>query len=178
MRSNMKPTEENLGTPVRHEPAHPWVAYEEHDVDASSVLHAGLFLAVVILATLAVVGAAFHFLSVQREQSLPELSPMLRNAPRELPPEPRLQGIPGHAMSPQEEYQRFLAAEESRLESYGWVDPKEGIAHIPIGEAMKMIEARGLPAVPPAAKAVAVPAPRRGPKPSSRPRASRRSKRK
>jgi hypothetical protein len=39
-------------------------------------------------------------------------------------------------------------SEEQQLNSYGWVDPKAGIAHIPIERAMEMIAQQGLPTTP------------------------------
>jgi hypothetical protein len=42
----------------------------------------------------------------------------------------------------------FLINQEKQLNSYGWVDEKAGVAHIPIDQAMKLIEQRGLPVRP------------------------------
>ncbi len=127
------------------------VSYEAQDINAASVLRVGAVLALTVLAALAVVWALFHTFSEQRERSQPELSPLVRDLPRQLPPEPRIQGIPGHEISPPEELKRFQAAADAQLNSYGWVDQKEGIARIPIREAMKRIAVEGLPAVPPPA---------------------------
>jgi hypothetical protein len=43
---------------------------------------------------------------------------------------------------------KFLANEQLRLYSYGWVDRNAGIVHIPIDEAMKIIAKQGLPTRP------------------------------
>ena len=43
----------------------------------------------------------------------------------------------------------FLMNQENQLNSYGWVDEKAGVAHIPIEHAMELIVQRGLPVVPP-----------------------------
>jgi hypothetical protein len=42
----------------------------------------------------------------------------------------------------------FLMNQESRLNSYGWVDQKAGVAHIPIERAMELIVQRGMPVYP------------------------------
>jgi hypothetical protein len=42
----------------------------------------------------------------------------------------------------------FLINQESRLNSYGWVDQKAGVAHIPIERAMELIVQRGMPVYP------------------------------
>jgi len=44
---------------------------------------------------------------------------------------------------------KYLMDQESQLNSYGWVDEKAGVAHIPIEHAMELIVQRGLPVVPP-----------------------------
>src|SRR6266404_9995420 len=42
----------------------------------------------------------------------------------------------------------FLMDQEKQLNSYGWVDEKAGVAHIPIERAMELIKQRGLPVYP------------------------------
>jgi hypothetical protein len=39
--------------------------------------------------------------------------------------------------------------EENTLNTYGWVDQKAGVAHIPIERAMQLLAQRGLPVAPP-----------------------------
>lgn len=48
------------------------------------------------------------------------------------------------------ELRKDLIKQEEQLNSYGWVDKKAGVAHIPIERAMELIAQRGLPTVPPA----------------------------
>jgi len=43
----------------------------------------------------------------------------------------------------------FVLDQEKQLNSYGWVDEKAGVAHIPIDQAMHLIAERGLPVCPP-----------------------------
>jgi hypothetical protein len=56
-------------------------------------------------------------------------------AARAVPPEPRLQVTPAHDLD------GIRAAEIERLSSYGWVDRKAGIVHIPIDRAIELIVA-------------------------------------
>ena len=42
----------------------------------------------------------------------------------------------------------FVLDQEKQLHSYGWVDEKAGVAHIPIDQAMDLITQRGLPVCP------------------------------
>ena len=43
------------------------------------------------------------------------------------------------------QFHDFLMNQENQLNSYGWVDEKAGVAHIPIERAMELIAQRGLP---------------------------------
>ena len=62
--------------------------------------------------------------------------------PTVLPPEPRLESGPGQTAA-------FVRAREDPvLNSYGWVDQKNGVARIPIDRAMQIIAQQGLPARP------------------------------
>ena len=59
-----------------------------------------------------------------------------------LPPEPRLEQIDRMKLELEgEPAARIYAAEEQRLERYGWVDEKRQIVHMPIERAMKIIAA-------------------------------------
>ena len=76
---------------------------------------------------------------------------------QKLPPEPRLQLAPTSAEQleakrppnikedhPLQEMKRFRAEEDARLNSYGWVDEKAGVVHIPIDDAKRLLLERGL----------------------------------
>jgi hypothetical protein len=43
------------------------------------------------------------------------------------------------------QFRDFLMDQEDQLNSYGWVDEKAGVAHIPIERAMELTVQRGLP---------------------------------
>ena len=89
-----------------------------------------------------VVWGAFTYFnrSAERAQSPP--SPMFKgNQP---PPEPRLQGAPGHQSSGLDDMLEMRARENRILSSYGWVDQQSGVVHIPIEEAKKLMLERGM----------------------------------
>lgn len=68
---------------------------------------------------------------------LHELGPAANTAPPPAAiPAPRLQP------APQGERAAYFAEKEQRLGSYGWVDRKAGIAHIPLEQAMRLMAAR------------------------------------
>ena len=118
------------------------VAHEESDVSIPGLAKSGVALAaLVIFANLLVWGAFTYFnRSAERSQSPPP--PMFKgNQP---PPEPRLQGAPGHESSGLDDMLEMRAREDRILRSYGWVDQQSGVVHIPIEEAKKLILERGM----------------------------------
>ena len=58
------------------------------------------------------------------------------------PPKPELQ------IDAASDLARYRAAEEARLQSYGWVDRDKGIVHIPIDQAMRDVAQRGIDGFP------------------------------
>ena len=56
-------------------------------------------------------------------------------------PEPRLEAHPAA------DYTASKGDAEIELHSYGWIDRKAGLAHVPIEEAMTLLSQRGLPDV-------------------------------
>lgn len=57
---------------------------------------------------------------------------------RQLPPEPRLE------QNPNVDGDRLLREATEQLESYGWVNERENLAHIPIERAMELLVERGI----------------------------------
>lgn len=91
----------------------------------------------VILAVLPLAWVTFH--TAMHTSPQPSTMPIL---PGEQLPEPHLQ------VDPNGELQRMRAQKLQRLQSYGWVDRRAGLVHIPIDRAMQLLLARGLPARP------------------------------
>jgi len=118
-------------------PEQPGAHYETRDASTRGLVMFGIGL----FATLVVVAAltAWLFGYFAKSQSLgPPASPF-ENV-RVLPPQPRLQ------VNPREDLLRLREKEKAELDSYGWVDQKNGIVRIPIDRAMDLIAQRGLPA--------------------------------
>jgi hypothetical protein len=76
---------------------------------------------------------------------------------QKLPPEPRLQLAPTTAEQledklppnikenhPLQEMKRVRAEEDAKLNSYGWVDEKSEVVHIPIDEAKRLLLEKGI----------------------------------
>jgi hypothetical protein len=58
------------------------------------------------------------------------------------PPQPRLQ------TDPSEDLAKFLVGEDKRLNTYYWIDRKNGIVHIPIEQAMQELAEEGIDGFP------------------------------
>ncbi len=65
-----------------------------------------------------------------------------------MPPEPRLQGVPGHQTDPQADLRKKNQEDSEANEKLDWIDRSSGIAQIPVKDAMKIIAEKGLPAGP------------------------------
>ena len=102
----------------------------------------GLSASVVIIALLLL--ALLHYFDARKARMEPPAPPLTRG--EVLPPEPRLQGAPGHASSPAQDIRQFREQENQLLHSYGWVDERNGVVRIPVDQAKKLIVQRGLPA--------------------------------
>lgn len=90
-----------------------------------------------------VVFYVFKIFDARLKSKDPELSPL---APKQqqLPPEPRLESSPNTLHTDKQLFapknvQALKEQANQQLESYGWVDDKNGIVRIPIKEAMKMV---------------------------------------
>ena len=113
-------------------------SYEHTDANVWVIAKFGIWLAitavVVHVGIWVLWGALVKQAEVTREQQYP-----LATQPR-LPPEPRLQQFPAN------EIDDFRRTENTRLNSYGYVNKDAGVVHIPIAEAMRLTVERGLPA--------------------------------
>jgi hypothetical protein len=113
------------------------VHHEETDVDFRAVLQFGAALVVAALVIHAVVALLFLYFNGRQTDEM--RFPLAAGAAR-LPPEPRLQ------IDPPAELRELRAGENEVLNGYRWVDRDAGTVRIPIGEAMRRVLERGLPA--------------------------------
>ncbi|MGH9866333.1 MAG: hypothetical protein ACRD4H_13050, partial [Candidatus Acidiferrales bacterium] len=89
-----------------------------------------------------------RFTTEMAVKSSTPLPPVRQGVTPTMPPEPRLQGVPGHRTDPQEDLREKMAADEAANEKLDWVDRQAGIAQIPVEDAMKIIVEKGIPVVP------------------------------
>ena len=117
----------------------PDVVHEHSDINVRAVLwFAGILAAVAVVIYVAV---WWQFRTYRDGQARDKASAFPLAAGRDkLPPEPRLEPINRLEGVPDTQFDERLAAREAKLHRYGWVDKEKGIAHIPIEEAMRLLE--------------------------------------
>jgi hypothetical protein len=129
----------------------PGSGYEQRDAHIPDLLKFGFWMAVVIFLTMVAMRYTFNYLD-RTQVDQPAASPFTRA--REIPPSPRLQA------APRKELKDYCDAQETELNSYGWVDQRLKVVHIPIEQAMDLVLKNGLPVratAPTGAAAVNVP---------------------
>lgn len=118
------------------------VAHEMSDVSIPAIAKFGAALFVLIAVICYLMLAMFRYFDererVQEIKTEPPPSKLARSPGELLPPEPRLQGVPGHETDPQEDLKRMREREEELLRSYGWIDRQSGIVRIPIERAKEL----------------------------------------
>ncbi len=114
--------------------------HEESDASAFGVVAAGVSLLVMLAVTLLVVSALYGWFT---ERPVRVVSPYGVGAERAPGNVPGTKPAPG-ALPP--DLMAFRRAQERTLATYGWVDERAGIVHVPIDRAVDMVLARGLPA--------------------------------
>jgi hypothetical protein len=116
----------------------PDVAHESTDISIRGVMWFVVILAAtVIIVQLAMAGLMKAFEHYEAAND-PFVSPQAVPAGT-LPPEPRLQ------TTPWQDLKEFRAAEELSLHSYGWIDQKSDVVHLPIDKAKALLLQRGIP---------------------------------
>jgi hypothetical protein len=114
------------------------VAHEHSDISIRGIVWFLVMLVVIVLVTDAAMWVFFKGLDRLEQSNDPFVSP-LAAPPGQLPVEPRLQTTPWHDLT------EFRAEEQKRIQSYGWVDQRAGIGHVPIERAKELLLQRGLP---------------------------------
>jgi len=130
------------------EPIHKDVTFESRDINAFTILKYMFALAVAVVGAFAVTVLIFRFTTRIAVDSETPMAPVHHDIGPTMPPEPRLQGVPGHTTDPQQDLREKLAEDQKANEQLGWVNRSAGIAQIPVEDAMKIIVSKGLPSVP------------------------------
>lgn len=127
------------------------VAHEHSDVNIRGILMfaAGLILVAIVVHVL--MAALFNVLENNARKNDAQLSPLTERAP-EMPTTTVESPTFGHARGGAQlltnepmALEKLQSEEAKKLGTYGWVDGKPGVAHMPIDEAKKLILERGVP---------------------------------
>jgi hypothetical protein len=127
--------------------------FEHEDMSPRSVFLFLVALAVICIAAAFIVAGMYKYLDAYQREHQPPQNPLVvprvektrptaaetRAEIKETFPEPRLEEDERSQLS------GFLSQQNHELNSYGWVDEKAGVAHIPIERAMELTVQRGLP---------------------------------
>jgi hypothetical protein len=144
----MSTEQHKAGQTAGEPPVHQDVAFEPADVNTGTIVSFLLYLALAVVAAFIISIFIFRYTTKVAVESETPPPPVRETAGPTMPPEPRLQGVPGHETDPQKDLRNKRAADEEANRKLEWVDQKAAIARIPVEEAMKIIVSKGLPAVP------------------------------
>ncbi len=135
-------------------PLHEDVAYEPKDIETSAIIKFLVILAIVVVLSFALSLGFYKGVKAFWAGSYAPVPPSRTDLSPVLPPEPRLQGMPGHPDDPQLDWREKVAEDSKANNELHWIDEKAGIAQIPVKDAMKIIAEKGLPAIatPPSEK--------------------------
>jgi hypothetical protein len=142
----MNTESQNTGQPPRHTD----VSFEGRDIQPGTIYGYLLALALATVAAL-VIGVYILRFTTKHAASIDTPPPPSREAQGKdfgMPPEPRLQGVPGHTTDPQQDLRNKLKADADANEKFDWIDRDSGIAQIPVKDAMRIIAEQGLPGTP------------------------------
>lgn len=127
---------EGVGKPREEMDPETWA--EPDDLNVKLLWKIGIVFLLVLWALTVLIYPFFNFLKFDRTGGV-EPSKVLAYIPK-LPPEPRNEHLPFLTL------EKFRHGEEADLNTYRWVDRKNGIVSIPIARAMQILAKRGIPA--------------------------------
>lgn len=126
-------------------PRHADVSFEGSDIQTGTIywylLALGLATAAALLICIFILKFTTNLAASSDTAPPPSRAAMGSN----LPPEPRLQGVPGHEFDAQKDLRNKVKADNAANEKLEWIDKNAGIAQIPVKDAMKIIAEKGFP---------------------------------
>jgi hypothetical protein len=132
---------------------HPETLYDRSDLSRRGVLVFLIGLAITVLLIHIVTWGLFRYFAQNQLSAPPRSFAIIQSAgrtgrtadPTQTFPAPQLQPDPVADLN------KFRAAVDERLNTYGWVEQKGGVLHIPIERAIDVVAQQGLPTRPPPA---------------------------
>lgn len=126
----------------------PDVAHEESDVNVRGILWFVLGLGIATAVAFALMAGLYKAFEWQAAREEGEAPPMAMSEQERLPPEPRLQLAPGHALHPLEEMKQVRAEQVEELDTYAVIDEGMGTVRLPVKEAQRKLVESNPPAQP------------------------------
>ncbi len=130
------------------EPRHADVSFEERDIQAGTIYGYLFALGLAVAASLLICVYILRFTAKFAASTDTPPPPSREAHQKELPPEPRLQGVPGHETDPQADLRKKIQEDSEANQKLEWIDKPGGIAQIPVKDAMKIVAEKGLSAPP------------------------------
>src|SRR5882672_1994141 len=135
------------------------VEYEHEDLGSRGVFGFMVGLAITGVVIYFIVTGMYTFLDKYEQSQMTPSSPLMKAEDSAMVGARRVtstyvknkfkdNGAPLLEEDERGQFRDFLLDQEKQLNSYGWVDEKAGVAHIPIDRAMELIAQRGLPVCP------------------------------
>ena len=139
--------------------------YEQQDLRSKTVLAFFAGLIVMLLVAYVVVAVVYKGFGHYDRSHQPEQNPLAvdtssgeqrQTVPKQATGEQIKRDFPEPRLEEDErlELQDVRGPKDEQLATYGWVDEKNGVVHIPIERAMELIAQRGLPVRPQGGAAV------------------------
>jgi hypothetical protein len=142
-------TKEQHGHHANGTPVHSDVTFEPRDIDIGTIARYLVYLAITIGIALVICVPILNMLTkyvAEQDAPMPAVRAAMTQQQRDeqqLPPQPRLQGVPGSTNDPQQDMRDKMAADTRANETLAWVDREKGIAQIPVADAMNIIAEKG-----------------------------------
>lgn len=122
------------------EKINPKVKYERVDVSAKWLAALGVLIVITAIVLHFILWGIYGHL----EETAGNGAPIPESKSKQNYDQPRPPQLEPNAV---ENYKKYRAEENEKLNGYGWVNKEKGIVRIPIGQAMKILAQKGLPEV-------------------------------
>ena len=123
--------------------------FEHQDLAARGVYSFLVWLSVVTVVILFILVGLYRYLNGYEESHQPAQNPLVQKTEADTrtvtPDDARKFSEPRLETDERRQLNEERWSEEEVLNSYGWVDQKAGIVHVPIERAMQLVAQRGLP---------------------------------
>lgn len=134
---------------MTEEHSHSEVEFEARDLSALGIMGFLAGLTIVAFLLQFVLVGIYHYLDNYTKKHEPALNPLVTNTNSDMrnPTPQSVDEFPLPRLETNEigQLRDRRLMEENTLDTYGWVDQKSGVAHIPIERAMDLLAQRGLP---------------------------------